>query len=53
MSDNGRIDFAAPAHQARRTEGEMAGVQEDLTKVQATGYGTTVWSRRRSPATAG
>lgn len=39
MSDNGQIDFAALANQARRMEGEMAGVQEDLTKLQATGFG--------------
>ncbi|MEK8143004.1 YbaB/EbfC family nucleoid-associated protein [Streptomyces sp. M10(2022)] len=35
----GQIDFAALASQARRMEGAMAGAQEDLTKIQATGFG--------------
>lgn len=39
MSDKGQIDFAALAGQARRMEGEMAGLQEDLPKIQATGFG--------------
>ncbi|OON71823.1 YbaB/EbfC family nucleoid-associated protein [Streptomyces tsukubensis] len=39
MTDSGQIDFAALAGQARRMEGEVAGVEQDLSKIQATGYG--------------
>jgi len=39
MSDVGRIDFKAMAERARRMQGELAQVQEDLAAIQATGYG--------------
>ncbi|MYS24864.1 hypothetical protein GA0115240_17063 [Streptomyces sp. DvalAA-14] len=39
MSDHEQVDFAALARQARRMQGEVAGVQESLAAVHATGFG--------------
>ncbi|MFC4034810.1 YbaB/EbfC family nucleoid-associated protein [Streptomyces polygonati] len=39
MADREQVDFAALAQQARRMQGEVAGVQESLAAIQGTGFG--------------